>query len=416
MSPTLRKYGAPLLLVMLALQCAYGQTSRDGILDLKTFDLHESSVALDGFWQFFPRQILRPESNISKDISSTIKIPSWWTASETNPPLQYASYRLRVLLPKDHPVQLALKIPAVYTSYELFVDGTLVGGNGNVGTTKEESKPQWKPGAFTFAPKRDTLEIVITLSNFHHYRSGINESIYLGDADSLISQQSNTQVSGTILFVALWIFAIVSLVINFFPGKRNAAHIYYAFLCIAWSLRTIFSNYYLAVQWFPDVSWELCVRFEYITLYLTTLFGSLLIGALFPRDVNKIFRMVYIVTCSLFTLLTLLTAPVVFTQFVQLYIALSGALLASILVIVTKAYIESRHGLGFLIVCLFFAVVMFAYVILAFQGLFELNMMIFHGGFLMLFLLGGIATASRVIKMNTTQDYDVLTIDSFKLK
>ncbi len=416
MSAPLRKYVVLCLLIVIAIQCAYSQTSREGILNLQSSDLHKTSVALDGFWQFYPRQILRPDSSASKDISSTIKIPSWWTATETNPPLQYASYRLRVILPSDRPERLAIKMPPTYTSFELYVDGNLVGGNGKVGPSKEESHPQWKPGAFTFEQRSDTLEVVITLSSFHHHRTGINESIYLGDADTLNSKQTNTEISGAILFIALWIFAVVSLVINFIPGRSSTAHIYYACLCIAWSLRSIFSNHYLIVQWFPDISWELCARFEYITLYLTTLFGSLLIGGLFPRDVNKIFRIVYIITCSLFTIFTLLTPPIVFTQFVQLYIALSGALLASILVIVTKAYIESRQGLGFLIVCLFFAVVMFAYVILAFQGLFELNMLIFNGGFLVLFLLCGIATAARVTKMNTTQDYDVLTIDSFRIK
>jgi hypothetical protein len=43
-------------------------------------------------------------------------------------------------------------------------------------------------------------------------------------------------------------------------------------------------------------------------------------------------------------------------------------------------------------------------------------MLVFNGGFLVLFLLCGIATAARVTKMNTTQDYDVLTIDSFRIK
>jgi hypothetical protein len=129
----LRKYSALVLFVIVAVQSAFSQTSRDGFLDLQTSNLHETSIALDGFWQFYPRQLLRPDSSASKDISSTIKIPSWWTASETNPPLHYASYRLRVLLPADHPGKLALKMPAIYTSYELYVDGTLVARNGEVG-------------------------------------------------------------------------------------------------------------------------------------------------------------------------------------------------------------------------------------------------------------------------------------------
>src|SRR5215216_1772267 len=120
--------------ILFAIQTGFGQ-SGDGTLDLRTTDLAENSIALDGFWQFYPRQILRADDANAKDIASTIKVPSWWKATETNPPLQYASYRLLIKLPKDHPQHLALNMPPTYSSYELFVDGKLIGSNGKVGPT-----------------------------------------------------------------------------------------------------------------------------------------------------------------------------------------------------------------------------------------------------------------------------------------
>jgi hypothetical protein len=392
---------------------ATGQVE-EGIINLRSASLSENPIALDGQWKFYANRFIDAQAGYQGP-APTIEVPSWWDASSTEGNVQYASYKLTVLLSKeDLQKELAIKMPQVYSSYALWVNGTLVGSNGKVGTSKSEAHPQWKPDAYSFTPAKDTLTIVIHLSNFFHNRSGINESILLGDAETIISKEKQASISGTLLFVSLWVFAFFSLTIYLFTKNKDLALIYYSLLCIAWSFRSIFSNYYLAVQWVPDINWALSVRIEYITLYLSTLFGSLVIGRLFPRDVNKVFRTIYVICCLLFTVFTLLTPPLLFTKFVQLYIGLSAILLISIAVIITKAYIESRQGLNYLLICLILAVVMFAYVIFSYEGLFELNEIIFNTGFFTLFLLSGIAMATRLSKMASTYDYDILTLDEFK--
>jgi hypothetical protein len=69
--------------------------------------------------------------------------------------------------------------------------------------------------------------------------------------------------------------------------------------------------------------------------------------------------------------------------------------------------------LTYLLVCLILAVFMFAYVIFAYQGIFELNAIIFNAGFFFIFLFCGIAMATRLSKMATTYDYDIMTLDEF---
>lgn len=385
-------------------------TVREGVLDLRSIPLKDNSVALNGFWRFYPNQLIH---EFPPEKSYTV-VPSWWDAAEKNPPVHYGTYRLWVLISKEDLHQtLALKMLDVYSSYTLWIDGNFAGSNGKVGTTKETSSPQWKPDIYSFIAEKDTLEIIIHFSNFYHSRSGINSPIYLGDNDKLVSEDRQTKVSGAILFFSLWIFAIIAMILYFIDRKKNRALIHFAALCIAWALRSIFSNYYLAVQWFPEISWNLCVRTEYISLYLSTLFGSLLVGRLFPREVNLVFTVIYVVCCGLFTVLTLVTQPIIFTQFVQLYVMLSATLLVSMLVIITKAYIEGRQGMNYLVVCVFLAVIMFAYVILSYQGLFELNALVFNAGFFLLFLASGISTVIRLNKMATTFDHDVMTLEQF---
>lgn len=381
-----------------------------GIMDLRAEQLKNDMLPLNGFWEFYPNQLLAPDSVNASIKYSYVEVPSWWVESNRDMSVQYGTYRLRIVLSEDDRNRpLALDMPDVYCSYVLWIDGERVGENGLTGPTKETSRPQWRPQTYAFEPESDTVELVIQIANFYHYRTGMRKPIYLGDAGLLVPQQRMTLVSNTILFVGLICFALGALVV--FAMVRNLAIVFYSLLCLTWAMRSIFSNYYLSVQWFPDLDWYLCVRIEYITLYLSTLFGTLLVGTLFPRELNEMVKRFFIYASLCFTLFTLIVSPLVFTHFVQLYLGLSSALLIYLVIIIVRAYIESRQGASYLLICLMLGVLMFAYVILAYEDVFELNELFFNIGFLTLFLLTAGAMTVRIFRMSTTYDYDSLTFE-----
>lgn len=381
-----------------------------GVLDYRHATLQGRSIALDGPWKFFPNQV---DGNLSASTTDR-QVPSWWVAGDQNPALNAGTFRLTVLLAKeDIGKSLALQMPGVYSAYSLWINRQLIGKNGVVAMESSSSQPQWRPTTYTFQPTSDSLDIRVAISNYFHHRTGIGESIYLGDADRMLHQKQQRDLFGNILFFSLVLFASVAVIAYFVGTLRDKAIFYYACLCLAWALRSIFSNHYLITTWWPEISWDLSMRVEYITIYLSTLFGSLLVGRLFPRDVNRKWRIAYVVVCIAFTLFTLLTPPLLFTRFVQVYLAMSSVLLLSILVIFVRAYVANRKGLGLLLGCLMLAVIMFAYVILSYEGLFELNELVFNGGFLLLFLISGLATFNRLKKMSAG-DEDLLTFDQFR--
>jgi len=380
-------------------------------MDLSREQLQDRTLRLNGFWEFYPSQLLTPDSINTSLKYSYIEVPSWWAeANNGEAPVQYGTYRLRIVLSReDRRRRLALDMPDVYCSYVLWIDGQMMGSNGRVGTTKEASWPQWCPTTYPFEPASDTVELVVQIANFYHHRTGIGEPLYLGDASLLLPQQRMSLVSGTILFVGLVCFALGALIVYFMV--KNNAIVFYALLCLTWAFRGIFSNFYLSVQWFSELNWYVCVRMEYITLYLSMLFGTLLVGALFPRELNELVKRFFIYASLCFTIFTLFVSPLVFTRFVQLYLGLSSALLIYLIIIIIRAYIESRQGASYLLMCLLLRVLMFAYVILAYEGVFELNELFFNIGFLTLFLLTAGAMAIRIFRMSTTYDYDSLTFE-----
>lgn len=386
------------------------KADQNAVLLLTEGQLKTEPASLNGIWEFYPNQLITTQEISASPNQTFVEVPSWWKDEEGKPSIQFGTYRMRVVIPSsDRDVPLALKMPDVYCSYALFVNGKKLGQNGTVGTSKNDSKPQWKPETYLVEQTRDTLEIIVQLSNFYHHRTGINSPLLLGSASQLNGSKSRTEFSNTFLLVGLACLGFVGVI--FYIRKKSLSFVLYSLLCLSWIMRAAFSNHYQAVQWFQDINWYLVVRTEYISLYLSTLFGSLLVGSLFPREVSKVFRVIYIVASIGFTLFTLLVSPLIFTAYVQLYLGFSSALLLSILVIVTRAYSVSREGATLVLVAAFLAVIMFGYVIMAYQGVFPMNELFFNTGFLLQFILTLIAIDRRVRKNDTGHDYDMMTFE-----
>lgn len=372
--------------------------------------LAKEPINLKGLWEFYPNELKQANSSLTKSNQSLIVVPSWWADEEGKPSVQYGTYRLKVLIASsDRQNELALQMPDVYCAYELWLNGELAGTNGVVGNTMEVTKPQWKPATYYFEQTKDTLEIVVKLANFYHHRSGINSALILGTAAQLKQEEKRTEISNIILLSGLTLLGLISIVVYF--TRRSIPYILYSLLCFSWVVRAAFSNHYQIVQWFEDINWHFVVRTEYISLYLSTLFGSLLVGSLFPKEVSKVFRMLYIIACFSFTVFTLIFSPMLFTTYVQLYLGLSSILLLSIMVIVARAYSESREGVTLILAAAAMAVAMFGYVIMAYQGLFSLNEMFFNIGFLLMFIVTLLAVSERIQKMGSDQDYGKMTFD-----
>jgi hypothetical protein len=384
--------------------------AQEASINVPQGQLAKEPVVLKGLWEFYPNEIINAKQRPNKSNQTLIIVPSWWSEEEGKASIQYGSYRLSVIMDSDDRAQpLALRVPDVYSAYELWVNGDLIGRNGIVGSSKESSKPQWKPATYYFQSSKDTLDIVITLSNFYHYRTGINTPLILGTAEQLKKSTHRTELSNVILLSGLLILGLLGVAL--YIKRGSSQYVLYALLCFSWIIRAAFSNHYQIVQWFENINWHFLVRTEYISLYLSTLFGSLLVGSLFPKEVSKVFRMIYIIACVSFTVFTLVAAPLLFTAYIQLYLGLSTILLISILVVVAKAYSESREGVSILLAAAFLAVAMFGYVIMAYQGLFAFNDMFFNVGFLLMFILTLLAVNERIEKIGSDRDYGKMTFD-----
>ncbi|HLY69509.1 MAG TPA: hypothetical protein VKR53_07250, partial [Puia sp.] len=161
--------------------------AQNGVLDLRSQNLFSSPVALNGQWQFFWKELIFP-GDVNQSSREFVNFPSLWKNDLVDghyaTSAGFASYQLMVLLPTRRP-QLALKMPDVYSSYTLYINGVLVARNGQPGKTKAETIPFWASRVVYFPSESDTLFLLLQVANFQHAKGGTYKEIILGDRDQI---------------------------------------------------------------------------------------------------------------------------------------------------------------------------------------------------------------------------------------
>jgi len=390
------------LVVLLSLQSASGQDwlprVHKGVIDLREWDFSSrGSLPLAGDWRFYWNQLALPQETATLR-PAYFPFPSVWNGQHdglnTLSGQGYATYSATVVLRNAPPV-LSLELPDFYTSYQLWVNGQPIAANGEVGTSRKSSTPQWLPQTIVFPCSKDTVELHLQVSNFYHRKGGSNDHIYLGLPDQLYARREQAVITNIVLFGGLGLIGFFFLILYLF-FKRDRAALYFAAICLTWALRSVLTNLYLFVNWFPQVDWELAVKLEYLTLYLTMMWGLLFIARLFPDDTNALAKYILLTINLIFILLTLATPAFTYSSLVPAYLVVAWFILAYVIVIVVRALVFERAGAWFAIGSIFLGVVMFGYDMLTYQGYWNFNPLLFNTGYLVVFFLNATAFAHQL--------------------
>jgi len=388
----------PFILLLFIVRGVFSQS--DGALvsnssiDARHWEINKTSLPLNGLCKFFEGQLLTPlecktASGILIDFPSLFK-----SKNKDESGLGYATYLITVVVPTDERA-FALTLPQIYSSYQLWANGEVIATNGIVAKTKEESRPQWRPQTVAFQIQSDTLSLVLQIANFHHAKGGIKEPIYLGKSSLLEFKRSVSEVSKFAEASLLGALGFLFLVI-YFTHKRNKAVIYFALLCLTWSLRSLFSNLYLFISIYPDFDWNAMVRIEYITLYLAMIWSILFLTSLFFQEANVIIKYGLVFCNVLFAAFTMSSTPRLFTQGLNVYLIVSGVLLIYSGYIVVRAWINERTGSGLLTISIILGLNIFGYDIFVYEGFSSYDPLIFSVGYVSIFILMSFALAFHV--------------------
>jgi signal transduction histidine kinase len=268
----------------------------DGLLDLRNAKLDEESVAirLDGEWDFYWRQLLRPEDFYYDTPKQRLAVfvPAPWNdaalSGEPLPGFGYGTYRLVVYTPPGSE-SLALRFSAPRTAHRLWINGRLLSSAGIVSDRPENSEARYFNRIIPLRDGNGSLEIVLQVSNYLHHKGGLRRSIELGAAARLRQEFDTANAASLAMFGVFVTLGITNLAF-FFTRRRERAALFFALFMLLTSLRTVTAEKttgtLMALMLEPDLPQALLLRVEYLSIFSLTLyifFVAAMLPELLPR-------------------------------------------------------------------------------------------------------------------------------------
>jgi len=315
----------------------------NGILDLTNWNFDRNGqIALDGEWDFVWEQFSFPANS---DSVAKIQVPGFWNDVKINQQILkghgFGTYRLKIKLPKDHGA-LSFKLQTISTAYRLFVNGRELTKDGVVGKSQSNSSPSYRPHTISLNTDSCHLDLQIQVSNFHHRRGGIWESIQLGGEEQ-ISSKRNALVGielflvGSILIMSLYHLGL------FLIRHKERSPLYFCIFCLMLVVRILVTGEYTInlIYLFP---WKTLIALEYLSFYLAVPVFCTFVRSIFPDEYSKwvhIFNYIFSISLSLIVLLTNTNFYCYTITYFQLFLVVSGLYAIYVLVL---AIVHKRKG------------------------------------------------------------------------
>ncbi|MCU0443607.1 MAG: PAS domain S-box protein [Microscillaceae bacterium] len=322
--------------------------AQKGEMDLHNWNFGQSSIALNGEWEFYWRQFLNARDYLADNPSQTrhfARVPAPWNGKIINTKTigadGYATYRLKVRLPNNQE-KLALRLPTISTAFKLMVDGQILLEVGQVGKDKKTSLPDFYPQIVEFTPRQNQTEIIIQVSNFHYRKGGLWESMELGLAKKMIPTYNlmlamQFFLLGSILIMALYHLGLYGI------RRSDRAPLYFSLVCFLVAMRMLFSDNYL-IHSFLQVDWFWLVRWEFVSFYPSIAMIIVFVNSVFRQERLRWVNEFCFISAGLYSGVVLFTGPKIFTYLAPPFQLVSLSLAAYMFYVICLALIRSRQG------------------------------------------------------------------------
>ena len=270
----------------------------NGVLDLRDWDFEENgSISLSGEWKFFWNALIAPEQAANQQDTVFADVPNSWTnyeiGKEALPSGGYATYSLKLYLPKSEQAY-GLYNEGQGSAYTLWIDGEILGQQGQVSTNENEMIPDTRLRTIFFEPEGEATELVIQISNFHHRKGGFRNALLVGPADMIHRDQLQNWFFEAFAVGILFAMGLYHLFLYIYRTK-NKATLYFALMCWLSALRIGVTNQSTLLFYLPSISWEMGLRLEYLSFFLAPVPFFLFLKTLYPKDIHSWFVKIAVV-------------------------------------------------------------------------------------------------------------------------
>lgn len=347
----------------------------------------DSAVLLNGQWEFYWKELLQPNDFRNRPGTATsINVPGAWANQTINgeklTPVGYGTYRTSFKIPKEYlGRQQALTFQYIGSAYRIWIDGHEYPGLGKVGRTQAEEIPQLSQNIIVFVPTKETIEVVIQVSNFSFREGGILSDVIYGQAQNIVPSVYKPLFLSLIQIGAVLIIGIYYLVI-YQSRMRDQDYLYFGLFSIFLAFRSVLLSEFVVNMFFPTIQWEFIIRLEYLIDISALLLLAFFVKSVFPQDANQyIVRLLQVVT-ALSYLIILFNTPYRFTGLLPYYTLIFMLIFLYLLIDTTiKAKRQKREDVNLNMISFFMLLTGIIYdvsnYVIGFSTIFILNYVFF---------------------------------------
>ena len=307
-----------------------------GKIDLSYYNFNKNYV-LFGEWEFYWQKLYTPFDlkKITPNQNNFVTANGSWEnykyEGKKVGKWGYATYKLTVLAPKG---EYAIFFHQVVSAYKVWINDSLLLEHGKVGTTKQTSTPKPGNNLLVFTTTKDTIEIIIQVSNFHHTSGGLQEKIYFGKPQQ-ISEKRKSNVALQSLAVGAEIIFVVFFIGLFVTREKNINYLIFAFGIFLLIIFEFVNGESFILSNFPNISWNAAKKIDFFTSYLRLSFFAIYYWLTF-KDIklyNKKIIYSIIIISIIFSLIVIFTKSEIFSQTLIYFILFSFLAFAYLLII-----------------------------------------------------------------------------------
>ncbi|MDB0371107.1 histidine kinase [Clostridioides difficile] len=294
----------------------------NGILtiDNDTFTKGKLVFLIDD-WEFYNHKIFKPNDFTEQDIKPEYvfigQYPDFSMRKGNQSPYGNATYRMRIKNEGKDKL-LSLELPEIFSASEVWINGEMVSKLGDVGT--EKYRPKIKNSVVSFIAKKDT-EIIINVSNFSHYYSGLYYPPALGETKDISNMMFYRLLFYSIICFTTFAIAIFSLSVWFLSNKSKL-YLYFGCMCVFFAIHVSYP--FVHLLGLPLVSFTYVV--EDSSYFMVVLCIICINGSISKIEENKVYRFLILplgITMSIISIVI----PIILLPYDMYFVNIYGKLI-----------------------------------------------------------------------------------------
>ncbi len=347
-----------LLLILILIVILFRRTKTEevfkaekGVLDLTAWNFKgKGTLNLDGEWEFYWNQLLDYDDfyggNKEYRPDGYFSVPSTWNKYEIDgrelPGKGHATYRLKVKTNNTDDLK-GIKVLTESTAYKLMINGKTIAVSGIVGDDEKTDLPEYKPQIAHFANNSNEFEVILQVSNYTYARGGFWHSIEFGSFEQIKTTKENSARKEMLLLGAICSMIIYHIAI-YWLQRRNKSVLYFIMALIVMSVRILFTGEYFITALIPNISFEVLIFIEYMTVYWGAIVWLIFVNNVYPEE-SSIKSTRILVGISLLIGVFIGAAPIyIYTKYIFFIEIFFGIICYKIVSVILKALYRKKQG------------------------------------------------------------------------